>query len=267
MGDIKEKIKPVREKHSIKEVVISLFLSDPIEAPEKFRELLDGTYKNTFQNFAPVSRFQVQFKKDGNEHTTQFRQRDNAGFKFISNSNDGQTEKILQGINEPKRTFISYHTFTYDRWNIFLDEYQKTITALAEAYPNFCIIAFSLHYIDELQWIDKEEVLDKSLILKKGTEKIPGDFFKARKPAFSLISEREKEGSVYYERLEVRIEQSNLPVLIISHNVTENLSDKIRIDQLFDSEFKQKLDIMHSYNKEILAEILTDKVQSLIGLK
>jgi|SRR5690625_414219 len=267
MVDIKEKIKPVSEKHSIKEVVISLFLSEPIEEPEKFRDLLDTTYKDIFQKFTPVSSFQVQFKKDGNEQTTQFSQQDNAGFKFIANAIDGRAEKILQGINEPKRTFISYHTFNYDRWNTFLNEYQKTITALAEAYPGFCIIAFSLHYIDELQWIDKKEALNKNLILKKGTEKIPGDFFKARKPVFSLVSEREKQESIYYERLEVRIDQSTLPVLAISHNVTENLSEKIRIDQLFNSQFKQKLDTMHSYNKEMLAEILTDEVQNLIGLK
>lgn len=154
MMKIEDKVYPVRGKHSIKEVVISLFLAEPIREPDRFEDLINTAYKDLFQKFEPVSQLQVQFQKGGKGHETRFSHNDNAGFKFISGQ-EGTTERMLQGINEPKRTFISYHSLNYDRWDSFLNEYKETITVLSQVYPDLPITAFSFHYIDELIWKDK----------------------------------------------------------------------------------------------------------------
>ncbi len=259
-------IYPVKGKHSIKEVVISLFLLNPILKPERFEELIKSGYKDIFQQFEPVSHFQVQFHKDKGTNKVEFKQEQNAGFKFVS-FKDGKVDRVLQGINEPQRTFISFHNLNYVRWEPFFNGYKKHITTLAEVQSDISIKAFSLHYIDELIWIDEKKPIDTSLILKKNKDKIPGDFFTSQNPNFSLVSDKMIGDSKYLDRLEIRVNSLPKPSLVISHNVTENLDNEIQLNSLFQSDFEQKIEDMHSYNKELLGNILQDNVQALIGLK
>jgi len=259
-------IYPVKGKHSIREVVISLFLLNPILKPERFETLISSGYKDVFQKFERVSQFQVQFHKDKDANKAQFKHEQNAGFKFVS-FRDGKIDRVLQGINEPQRTFISFHNLNYDRWLPFLEDYKNNITALAEVQSDIFIKAFSLHYIDELVWIDEKNPINKNLILKNNSEKIPGDFFTSQNPSFSLISEKTIAHSKYFDRLEVGVNSMPKPSIVISHNITENLESEIQLSALFHSDFEQKIEDMHSYNKEMLTNILQEDVQTLIGLK
>src|SRR5690606_19831873 len=96
--------------------------------------------------------------------------------------------------------------------------------------------------------------------------KIPGDFFTTQSPIYNLTSERSIGDSLYFDRLEIKVQKGEPSSLIISHNVSENLEEVINIQTLFDSGFKQKIENMHSYNKQMLTELLQVEVQSLIGL-
>lgn len=263
---IASKVRPVKGNHSIKEVVISLFLVDPISKPEKYKTLLQKEYRERFDRCEPVSNFQIQFRREDNHVRTQFDLQQNAGFKFIREK-DETTERILQGVNEPKRSFMSYHSLNYTRWFPFLENFKKDINILASYEENAFIRGFSLHYIDEFYWIHQHAPLDKSLILQENNKKIPADFFTAKNPVYSLISEKKMGDSVYFDRLEIKVHQTKEITLTISHNVTENLTDPMKFNTLFDSDFEQKINEMHSYNKELLADILQEEIQLLIGLK
>ncbi|WP_236974824.1 TIGR04255 family protein [Membranihabitans maritimus] len=263
---LEHKVQPVKKNHSIKEVVISLFLQNPILKPERFEKLISSGYKDSFQQFDRISQFQVQFqKKTEGGKSASLKHEQNAGFKFISFKN-GQVNRLLQGINETHRTFISYHNLDYERWNSFYEDYKKNITLLSDIQSDIFIKAFSLHYIDELIWIDDDCPIDLTLLLKGNREKIPGDFFKSENPSFSIVSEKQIQDAIYFDRLEIRVNPTIIPSLVISHNVTEDLDEEILLDQLFQSDFEQKIEDMHSYNKELLNSILQEEVQSLIGL-
>ncbi len=263
---ISNKVYPIKEKHSIREVVISLFLLNPILKPERFKELISSGYKDVFQQFGPISQFQVQLQKGDSVDKAQLKHEQNAGFKFTS-FREGKIDRVLQGINEPQRTFISFHNLDYEHWIPFFNDYKKNITILSKVQSDMFVKAYSLHYIDELLWIDENSPLDKTLILKRNLEKIPGDFFTSQKPTFSLISEKEIGQSTYFDRVEIKVNSSQQTSLVISHNVTENLDDAIQLNELFQSGFEQKIEDMHSYNKEMLGNLLQENVQTLIGLK
>src|SRR5690606_32859125 len=126
-----ESVFPVSDKHSIKEVVISLFLTNPISNPDKTREILKSSFKNRFDRYDPVSNFQVQFHKNNNNVQAQFNLDQGSGFKFVKH-NEGKAVLILQGINEPTRSYISYHSLDYPGWESFLDTFKSIISMTAQ---------------------------------------------------------------------------------------------------------------------------------------
>ena len=64
---ISEKIQPIKKSHSIREAVISVFLQNPIIKPERFQSLIDGEFKDIFQQFDPLSQVKVQIKSEKGE--------------------------------------------------------------------------------------------------------------------------------------------------------------------------------------------------------
>lgn len=262
---ISSQVVPVMGKHSIKEVVLSLFLVEPIPEPVEFMENLKRDFKDRFDSYEPVSNYQVQFRKNKSDLQTLMNHNPNAGFK-ITKSSENNPQLILQGINEPGRSFISYHSLAYTSWNDFIEEFILNIEAISRYKADISIHGFSLHYIDELIWKGKGPI-DKTMILKKNKDRIPGDFFTTRSPAYSLISEKNIKGSIYFDRLEIKVQNLERSSMIISHNVSQNLDDPIFIENLYNPDFKQKIEDMHSYNKELLSEILQDDIQTIIGLK
>ena len=58
------KVRPVREKHSIKEAVITTFLAAPIIKPERFQELISDKFKDVFHQFETLNQVQFQLKQE-----------------------------------------------------------------------------------------------------------------------------------------------------------------------------------------------------------
>lgn len=263
---LKDKIQPINGNHSIREAVISLFLANPILKPSRFGGLMEGSYVDTFQEFELVTQLEVQFQRNADgKNAPVFHHHLEAGFKF-SAFEKGKPKRVLQGINEAGRTFVSYHNLNYERWEPFYGDYKSQIMALTNIQSDFFINAFSLHYIDELLWIDKENEIDLELILKKDHKKIPLDLFESSNPMFNLTAEKVIKGVKYYDRLEIQVRSNIQPTVVISHNVTESLQEEVQLNDLFSTDFESKLGDMHDYNKNLLRDILNDEVQRLIGL-
>lgn len=264
---LKNKIQPINGNHSIREAVISLFLANPILKPSRFRQLLEGSYGDVFQEFELMTQLEVQIQKhnDG-KNAPVFRHDPEAGFKF-SNFDKGKPSRVLQGVNEYGRTFVSYHNLNYERWKPFYEDYKSQIVDLSSVQSDLFINAFSLHYIDELLWIDSDSEIDLELILKKDHKKIPLDLFQSSNPIFNLTAEKVINEVTYYDRLEIQVRSNIQPTVVISHNVTEALQDEVQLSDLFGTtSFENKLEDMHNYNKNLLGDILTDPIQRLIGL-
>ncbi|WP_028296293.1 TIGR04255 family protein [Olivibacter sitiensis] len=262
---LRDKIRPINGKHSIREAVISLFLANPILKPSRFEKLIQAEYAHVFQKFGVVSQLQVQFQRnDDGRDATNITNQAEAGFKF-SAFESGKPKRVLQGINEAGRTFVSYHELGYERWALFYSDYKDQVRALGNIQADIFINAFSLHYIDEFLWIDKEGGIDLSLFFKKN-QKLPLDFFDSINPIFSLVAEKEINGVVYYDRLEIQVRSDIQPSVVISHNVTEALQKEVQLSDLFRTDFESKLADMHEYNKKLLKDLLTEEIQQLIEL-
>jgi uncharacterized protein (TIGR04255 family) len=263
------KLIPIRKKHSVKEVVISVFLGNPIIKPQRFHELIKTDFKTEFQKFEPLARVQMSFKGlvGGGVESNEPSIIPNSGFKFTSFS-EGETKTVLQSLNDSDRTFISYHSLNYSDWDVFLPEFCRIIGIIANYQKDLFVKAFSLHYVDEFTWVDNDNKIPVKEIFNTQSSILPKQFMESSNNIFVLTTEKTKGDFVYHERVEVGVGYKPLPQIIISHNVTRELSDFVELSELIkSSEFTKMLHLAHSHNKETLADILNAEVCKLIDLK
>ena len=267
MSITKEILRPINDTHSIKEAVITLFLSNPIIKPERFDALIKNEFKEVFQKFEPTSQVEFQFKGKENgivEGSAPLVQ-ENVGFIF-SKFDQGKTVAALQARNEVSRTFISYHSLDYSDWDIFFDEFIKLASTVANFHSQLFVNAFSLHYIDEFEWLNKGEI-DAKQVFNENATLLPKDFFQSKVTNYQLVTLKSNSYE-YYDRIEIKVEQRPKTFLTVSHNVVQNLNDNVLMNDLISSaKFKEMLYLAHEQNKNTLENIFREDVCSLIGLK
>lgn len=261
-----EAISPINKDHSIKEAVISLFLANPIIKPERFQKLIENELKDKFQKFETVNQFQFELQNTVGRTPTlnqQFLQ--NVGFKFLA-FDRGENVRVLQGINEKGRNFISFHELDYKRWRSYYDEYINVLKIISKFHPEFFVTAVSLHYIDQFLWNSVEKI-DLNLLFDESASYIPKGFFDSTLNNYSIVFEKKIDDNIFIDRLEIKVDHQIRPMITISHNVTQPLSDITSLSELLESVmFSKVLNSCHSHNKEILADILTKEVKSKINL-
>src|SRR5580658_8236865 len=230
-----EKVRPFNATHSIKEAVISLFIENPIIKADRFKELIDREFKEKFQLFEPLMAFQLQFKNPMVQpfkiDSTEIQ--NNIGFKFTSFER-GSPVRVLQGQNDNlnNRTFISYHTLNYSRWDPFYKDYIEVIKIVAKHNPDLFITAVSLHYIDQFFWTD-ESPIDLKIIFNRDASSIPKDFFASIVSNYSIITQKQiSTNTNYLDRLEIIIDHLIKPSITISHNVTQPFADLLNLNNL-----------------------------------
>lgn len=261
-----EKIKPINNTHSIKEAVISVFLVNPILKPERFQTLIEGDLSEKFQQFEDVGRFRLELNQEKGITNPDVQVINNIGFKF-SNFEKGRIQRILQGINEEQRTFISYHSLGYSRWKPFLEEFKQSIEALCKIQSDLFVSAYSLHYIDEFFWIDETTPIDLRLIFKEENTTFPKVIFDSKNANYSLITEKEIGDIKYHDRLEITISSNIKSFIRISHNITRTLDDIYELNKIVkENKFEEVITMVHESNKLLLKEILTIDILNMINL-
>lgn len=267
MTDLKTVLKPVSEKHSVKEAVITLFLANPIIKPERFEVLIKDKFKDKFQKFEKVNQVQFQFK--GNEggafETTPPSILENVGFKF-QRFEDGKTVTALQGLNEPLRNFISYHSLDYLDWDLFFPDFKNVLTEVANFHSEIFVNAFSLHYIDEFVW-DSDEEIEPTHVFNEKSSLLPNEFFSCQLNNYQLTTVKNDKFK-YFDRLEIQVEDRPKKFITISHNVIHNLNDNFALKNLLESpDLQDMLNHAHLLNKKTLVSILTKEVCDIIKIK
>lgn len=261
-----EKIKPINGSHSIKEAVISIFLVNPILKPERFQTLIETELSEDFQRFEDVGRFQVELNHEKGITNPAVQVFNNIGFK-LSQFEKGRPQRILQGINEEQRTFISYHSLGYSRWKPFFEEFKKSIKALSKVQSDLFVSAYSLHYIDEFLWIDETNSIDLKLIFKDDNTTFPKVIFDCKNANYSLITEKEINNIKYNDRLEITLDSNIKPFIRISHNITRTLDDIYDFKSFVEEEkFEDVITLVHEANKRLLKDILTSDILKMINL-
>lgn len=235
------------KNHSIKEAVITLFLDKPIRNLDKF----DDFYTQTLQNIF-TKKETINF-----EHNEQ-----DAGFKLYR-VNQNETDLLMQLSNNQYRQFISLHCLKYIRWQNFRTDFVKILSAL-DHWLNNKVVAFSLHYIDELNC--KDDVIPLESIFRKDSDFLPRRIFDSQNSFLVFNTQRNSDNTKYqhFDRIELKVQNK---VVSISHNSIipigqhDNFKDFISCNVCSD-----KLDWAHHQNKELLKDILSQEVQKIIGL-
>lgn len=261
------KVHPVNGGHSIKEAVISTFLSAPIIKPERFQELINTSFKDVFHQFETINQVQFQIKNEkGLIQNTGTNLISNRGFKFSAFKN-GKLQKVLQAVNEETRSYISYHSLDYNRWKDFFEDYLEYIKAILGFHPNIFIDGISLHYIDEFHW-ENPQLEDLDEIFDRECSFLSKEFFKSLKTTYIIAMEQIKDDAKYLDRLEIKADPTINPLISISHNVTQPFNEPIDLLEFIKSEqFGETLMAAHLHNKKILKCLLKQKIKDLINLQ
>lgn len=257
----------ITRENSIKEASVTLFLSNPIIKPDRFKDLINHpAIKGIFQSFEPVGTVNFHFaNKDGNINSPEPTVENDAGFK-LQGFEDGKPIAVLQGLNNINNPTFSFHLLKYNRWNPFLEKFKLTLKSLLEIQKEFFIAGVALHYIDEFFWEGETEIDLSKIILAK--DYLPQNFIKIQGGQF--INTREcnsRDGLRLYDRLQVDVESKILKNINISHSQTMLIQDLIDLS-INDSQNKvfDFLNELHDNNKSFLKEVLLDDVKKLIKL-
>ena len=259
---------PARDQHSIKEAVISFFLANPIVKPEGFQNLINQQL-NDFQKFNVLQKVGFQVSGVGSQKVIGKEiPRKNIGFRFDKFEN-GQISAVLKGETQDElgRTYLSFHDLNYHRWNDFVNKFTKYINILSNYRNDLFTIAFSLHYIDEFYWKGNNSVPIKR-IFNSESKFLPPIFFESQNSIYLITTQKEVNGFVYYERLEIKVDENRSePLITVSHNITQPLNDVVMlVDFMKDENQLSMINRAHSHNKYTLKSIFTPEVCEKINL-
>lgn len=263
-------LRPISSKHSIREAVITLFLSQPIPNANELKNQLGGALKSSFQAMQDVRHFgfqvQINQKDGGVKHAESID--NNAGFHLV-NTVDGKTTHVLQAINDTNRIFISYHSFAYIRWENFFPEFIEHLKVLSNLTTGLSVRAVSIHYIDEFKWIADTQI-DPTIIFNKESPYISRVLLEPSiKSETNYLIEKIEGDFKYFERLSVKTDNKSLKNIEISHSTISELQEPKLLSSLLSNDyiyFSNIITSLHKYNKLILEDILLDEVKKLINL-
>lgn len=264
--DIKA-LRPVGKEHSIKEVVLTLFVKQSLSQLDQFSTLCDSSLD--FHEYEGLVKKIIEFREP-NDSDSDISVRTEQPGRRVTRFQKGKPIEILQAINEEDndRYFISYHSLAYTRWNAFKVRYFDVIAAVESIEPNALVVAASLHYMDEFDWKSSDPVPLKSIFLTGGV--LIDAFFESQTSDFSMALEKKQDDLNFLDRLSIKIVPTQLGRSIrVSHNLTVKMAEAVPISQLIDSErtpYEHILQVIHDYNKSTLKQLFTKSVLDLIKL-
>lgn len=262
-----DNLQPFLGGHSINRSTISLYLPQEIIKPEKVFDKIskDEYFSAKYQRRNLIHSRIISFKNDKNSLSiVDEKLNENVvGFVFEQFNINGEIENILTLQNDSNRTFISFETRKYIRWEIFFNRFLQDFTELT-SHHEFYFEALSLTYIDEFIW-KSESKIPVEEIFEKNSELINSKFLKSKNGTIVLFSQNEDNN--IEEKTEISFNNELKRVQIIHQHATK-FKDVLDTNNLISKDnLKNKLDVAHLSNKETLEDLLTQGVKEKINLK
>lgn len=262
---INEHIHPYKDKHSVKEAVISFYVQHNDINPEVFRKLLseEGTVSKNYQKFETVKEVSVDIAL-GKE--TKVSRLQDAGFK-LTGFKEGKTAKVLQCFNQPMQTVFTFNELEYTRWDDYYKVSLETACQIAGLMPDRKLMAFNLLYIDEF-YFDKgssysaKDLFDfESKTLPKGMEDSP-------LVDYHLVLNKMIDNQGYSDSLNIKVLDADMRKTIrIINSITYPLTERlIWMNYLKGNDVSKLLNHAHHSNKQLLGDILNKEIAKEIGV-
>ena len=258
-------LRPVSKEHSIKEVVLTLFVQQSLLELDKLNALCDAPFG--FDQYEWLARKTVKFSEPDNLSAEVSVKTELPGRRVIRYEK-GFPVEIIQAINEEDRYFISYHSLAYSRWQPFKERFFEVMHGIVQIETKANVVALSLHYIDEFEWRSVQPLPLESIFLANSL--LTNDFFKSQNSDFSIALEKKVDEIDFFDRIGIKISKNQAGRSIrVSHNLTVPLNRPVQLERLVGADsaiYKQTLQIIHDYNKLTLKKLLTKPVLDLIKL-
>lgn len=248
---------PISGDHSIKEAVLTVFLASKILKTKDFGALMGNGFKGVFSQFEPIETNKITFE---NQNLSIIGEPD-AGFKFVKFNNQGKQSEVLRGINEENRFFISFHSLDYKGWTSFRDNFMDYLQKLNTFRPGNFVKAYSLSYLDQFDWIQKE-TYEASKMFREDSKYLPKVFFETKDTSYNYGNlKKEDDGTTYSDQLLINISDKIIGKdITINHNKAATFNDVIMLGDLLKDKFRTDLDRVHESNKEVLKDLLQNEV-------
>lgn len=261
-NDLKDILTLPSDKHSIKEAVLTLFFKNPFEDFQSFTVFYDKSLKSLFSKKEEIFNHQVELEPSKASIT---RKEAKLSSYRLYRVNNNSTDLLVQVVNEFNRHYISFHCLDYKRWQDFKSDFIEILKVLGlwVDESNY-VVAFSLHYIDQMSVNDDKIPLD--LIFNNESSLLPSGIFKSKNSFLVFNSEKESENDKYdfFDRIELKIQGKEI---FISHNSIIPIEEQESFKDFIRSSIcLEKIEHAHQHNKNLLKDILSTEVQRIIGL-
>lgn len=263
-------IRPYSEKHSIKEVVFTMYFDQSIDDFSTLSNLSEKVNKKQF--IQPIQLSSVTYEiNTGNP--TDIKSKDETRIGFLWQKKNNDTSSIKQSIqirNANDQSFLSFHELEYERWQNFKNDYLAIIDDVCNIpfSDNQTLAAFNLTYIDEFIWISDDSI-DLNLIFNHSSDYLPAYFFDSFYPNIDIAAIKSEPNSAetLTERLAIDIQRTlPNPVITISHTVAITLAEVQDLIYFCQNHLEAYLEKTHAFNKNTLSNLLNTEVQTLIHL-
>ena len=262
---INEHIHPYKDKHSVKEAVISFYLQHCDVVPETFRKLLSekGAVSNFYQKFETVTEVSVDISLGWD---TKVNRVQDAGFKFTGFKN-GNTSKVVQCINQPIQTVFTFNELEYTSWEEYLPVSMETAKEIANLLSQNRLMAFNLLYIDEFYY-DKGSSYSASDLFNLDSRTLPKGLADSPLVDYHLVLNKKVKDQSYTDSLNIKVLDADMRKTIrIINSVTYPLTKRIGwLSYLESGEIVDLLNYAHQSNKQLLNEILNKEIAKEIGV-
>lgn len=260
-----EHVHPYKDKHSVKEAVISFYLQHCDVTPESFRKLLseEGAVRKFYQKFETVSEVSVDISLGKDTKVSRVQ---DAGFKFTG-FKEGKTSKVVQCINQPLQTVFTFNELEYTSWKEYLPVSMETSKQIARVLPQSRLVAFNLLYIDEFYY-DRDSSYSASDLFNLDSRTLPEGLTDSPLVDYHLVLSKEIGGQKYTDSLNIKVLDADLRKTVrIINSVTFPLVKRSDwLTYLESEELTDLLNYAHQANKQLLNDILNKEIVKEIGL-
>ncbi len=263
-----------REKHSITEAILSIFLLQPLIKPSRFKELLTEGHplNNRFQhfqiqqslNFSAEIGVNRELKPDLRSTTPQ-------DMGFIMNAfKNGTPEYILTYQTNGPAHVISIHAMQYESWNLFIKDVSIFLNALAQFQQNIFFHTIGLTYIDQFNWLGEDE-LEMKMIFNENSSYLPPQILENKGEwNYTFGHTMNIPDKLLFEHINLGISTvaNNNSLLTLSHNVARGFieNEKELNEKTITDDIIGEAEYLHTLNKLFLKSCLKEEILLMIGL-
>lgn len=257
-----DKLVPITSENSIRQVVASIFLLEPIYQPERFEKFREKL--SSYQKFEIIKANRFKLDKGLLENNPEGAVE--LGFRFIR-FEDGKLTSILKGENartpDRERAVYGYYSLKYEGWENFREVFLKDFSALAgEDLPFFG--AISLNYLNEFDWKSDLDIPVSEIFASE--EYFSSKFLNSQNSSFHLKTEEAKDSFKEIEKLEVVVDKKGRKILINSQLALEYFKPNKVSEYSENGLLKEHFDTIHTQIKSTLREIFSPEIKQKINL-